>query len=120
MTRRLTFRTARPNRTAHLLGWTLLAAVCCFLLWIAFGGAARAEDPGSLSGAGPKAAARAVGNAGTAAAGAIARDASNAATVPGYAGTNVPSATSARMPWRARAGRGSPIRTTPAGGPDAA
>ena len=82
MTRRLTFRTARPDRTARLLGWMLLAAVCGFLLWIVFGGAAQAEDP--------KAAARAIGNAGTAAARAIARDASNAATVPGYAGTNVP------------------------------
>ena len=82
MTRRLTFRTARPDRTARLLGWMLLAAVCGFLLWIVFGGAARAEDP--------KAAARAIGNAGTAAATAIARDASSAATVPGYAGTNLP------------------------------
>jgi len=56
--------------------------VCCFLLWIVFGGAANAGDP--------KAAARAIGNAGTTAATAIARDSSNAATVPGYAGTNVP------------------------------
>ena len=45
-------------------------------------GCSRAEDP--------KAAARAIGNAGTAAARAIARDSSNAADVPGYAGTNLP------------------------------
>ena len=64
------------------MGWTLLAAVFCFLLWIVFGGGAQAGDP--------KAEARAIGNAGTSAAGAIARDAANASTVPGYAGTNLP------------------------------
>ena len=90
MTRRPIFRRVRASRTTRLLAWTLMAAVCCFLLWIVFGGAARAEDPGSLSGASPKAAARSIGNAGTAAARAIARDASNTAAVPGYAGTNVP------------------------------
>ena len=79
MTARVTARNAGATR---LLGWALMAAVCGFLLWIVFGGVSRAEDP--------KAAARAIGNAGTAAARAIARDASNAATVPGYAGTNLP------------------------------
>ena len=64
------------------MGWTLLVAVFCFLLWIVCGGGARAGDP--------KAEARAIGNAATAAARTIARDASNAATVPGYAGTNLP------------------------------
>ncbi len=83
-------RDRRSERAGSLLGWILLAAVCGFLLWIVFGGGAQAEDPGSLSGASPKAAARAIGNAGTAAARAIARDASNAAAVPGYAGTNLP------------------------------
>jgi len=82
MSARRIFRKTRTPLAAPLLGWALLTAVCCFLLWIVFGGAARAEDP--------KAAARAIGNAGTAAATAIARDASNAASVPGYAGTNVP------------------------------
>ncbi len=79
------------------IGWTLLAAVFCFLLWIVFGGGAQAEDP--------KAAARAIGNAGTSAASAIARDASNAVTVPGYAGTNVPerSLTASGMEDAARA-----------------
>ena len=67
---------------ARLVGWTLLAAVFCFLLWIVLGGAANAADP--------KAAARELGAAETAAAGAIARDASKTATVPGYAGTEVP------------------------------
>ncbi len=70
------------HRRTRLLGLVVLAAVFGFLLWIVFGGGASAEDP--------KAAARAIGNAGAAAAGAIARDASNAATVPGYAGTNLP------------------------------
>ena len=73
---------SRRAWVSRLLGWTVLAAVCGFLLWIVFGGGASAEDP--------KAAARAIGNAGAAAAGAIARDASNATTVPGYAGTNPP------------------------------
>ena len=82
MTGRRIFRGAPAPLAARLFGWTLMAAVCCFLLWIVFGGAAHAGDP--------KAEARAIGNAGTAAARAIARDSSNAATVPGYAGTNVP------------------------------
>ena len=81
---------ARGRRPTRLLGWMLIVAVCGFLLWIVFGGAAHA-DPGSVSGAGdPKAAARAIGAGGNAAARTIARDSSNAATVPGYAGTNLP------------------------------
>ena len=82
MTGRRMFRRARTPLAGRLVGWALLTAVCGFLLWIVFGGAARAEDP--------KAAARAIGNAGTATAGAIARDASKSATVPGYVGTNIP------------------------------
>ena len=83
-------RVARRERASRMFGWALLAAVCGFLLWIVFGGAAHA-DPGSGSGAGdPKAAARAIGNAGNATARTIARDSSNAAEVPGYAGTNLP------------------------------
>ena len=74
--------TAQRARAGRLLGWTLMAAVCGFLLWIVFGGAAHAEDA--------LAAARAIGSAGNSAAGAIARDSSNAADVPGYAGTDVP------------------------------
>ena len=82
MSARPEFGRVRTSRMTRMLAWTLMAAVCCFLLWIVFGGAARAEDP--------KAAARSIGNAGTAAARAIARDSSNAATVPGYTGTNLP------------------------------
>ena len=73
---------ARANRIRFLLACVLVAAVFCFLLWIVLGGGARADDP--------KSAARAIGNAGAATAGAIARDASKAASVPGYAGTNLP------------------------------
>ena len=73
---------ARRARTDRLLGWSLMMAVCGFLLWIVFGGAAHAEDP--------KAAARAIGYAGNSAARAVARDSSSAAEVPGYAGTNLP------------------------------
>ena len=54
----------------------------CLMLWVVSGMAARAEDP--------RAAARAIGNAGNAAARTIARESSNAAQVPGYAGTNLP------------------------------
>ncbi len=88
---------SRRTWVSRLLGWTLLTAVCAFLLWIVFGGGAQAEDP--------KAAARAIGQAGAAAAGAIARDASNVVTVPGYAGTNVPerSLTASGMEDAARA-----------------
>ena len=70
------------TRIVRLLAWIAMLAVCCPMLWVLSGMAAHAEDP--------KAAARAIGQAGTAAAGAIARDASKAGTVPGYAGTNVP------------------------------
>ncbi len=82
MTGRPIFRNSRAPRVSRVLGWTLLAAVCGFLLWIVFGGAAHAEDP--------KAAARTIGNAGNAAARTIARDSSIAAEVPGHAGTNLP------------------------------
>ena len=82
MSARPAFRNPRRSRATGLLAWALLAAVCAFLLWIVFGGVTYAEDP--------KAAARAIGNAGNSAARAIARDSSNAAEVPGYSGTNVP------------------------------
>ena len=72
----------RRERVIRLLGWALMAAVCGFLMWVVFGGAAQAEDP--------KTAARAIGAGGNSAARAIARDSSKAADVPGYAGTNLP------------------------------
>ena len=87
----------RATRIARLLAWIAMFALCCLMLWTLGGIAAHAEDP--------KAAARAIGQAGTAAAGAIARDASKAGTVPGYAGTNVPerSLTASGMEDAARA-----------------
>ena len=72
----------RATRIVRLLAWTAMFALICLMLWVVSGMAARAEDP--------RVAARAIGHAGTAAAGAIARDSTNTATVPGYAGTNVP------------------------------
>ena len=53
MTSRPDFRRNRGSRSTRLLAWTVMAAVCCFLLWIVSGMAVRAEDP--------KAAARAIG-----------------------------------------------------------
>ena len=72
----------RGTRVFRLLTWTAMFALVCLMLWVVSGMAARAEDP--------KAAARAIGNAGNAAARTIARDSSNTAEVPGYAGTNLP------------------------------
>ena len=72
----------RATRIVRLLAWTAMFALCCLMLWTLGGMAAHAEDP--------RAAARSLGQAGAAAAGAIARDASKAGTVPGYAGTDVP------------------------------
>ena len=68
----------RGTRVVRLLTWTAMFALVCLMLWIV---SAQAD---------PKAAARAIGNAGNAAARTIARDASNAADVPGSAGTNLP------------------------------
>ncbi len=75
-------RSGRGQRVARLPGYVVTVAVFAFLFWIVLGGVAHSGDP--------KAAARAIGNAGTATAGAIARDASKASAIPGYAGTNVP------------------------------
>ena len=44
MTGRRIFRGASAPLAARLFGWTLLAAVCGFLLWIVFGGAADAGE----------------------------------------------------------------------------
>ena len=71
----------RGTRIVRLLAW-IMAFACAVLLFAILAESARAEDP--------KAAARAIGQAGAAAAGAIARSAGSAATVPGYAGTDVP------------------------------
>ncbi|MDE0150498.1 MAG: conjugal transfer protein TraN [Rhodospirillaceae bacterium] len=68
----------RGTRVVRLLTWTAMFALVCLMLWIV---SAQAD---------PKEAARAIGNAGNAAARAVARDSSNAADVPGYAGTDLP------------------------------
>ena len=80
----------------RLLAWTTMAGGYVLTLW-ALSGAARADDP--------KDAAREIGQAGAAAAGAIARDAAKAQAVPGFAGTNLPEAnlTDAGMDDAARA-----------------
>ena len=78
-------RNAPAARRIRLLDGTVIVAVVCFLLWIVLGGGASGAD-----GIDPKAAARAIGAGGNAAAGAIARDSSNAAEVPGYVGTDLP------------------------------
>ena len=72
----------RATRIVRLLAWLAMFAACCLMLWVLAHEAAHAEDP--------KAAAREIGRAGQTAAGAIARDAAKAGTVPGYAGTDVP------------------------------
>ena len=72
----------RATRIVGLRPWLALIAVCCLMLWVVAHQTARAEDP--------KAAARALGQTGNTAAGAIARDVSKAGTVPGYPGTDVP------------------------------
>ncbi len=72
----------RGTRIFRLLTWAAMFVLVCLMLWVVSGMAARAEDP--------KAAARAIGNTGNSAARAVARDSSNAADVPGYAGTSLP------------------------------
>jgi len=67
---------------ARALDWIALAALVCLIAWVSATTPARAEDP--------KAAARALGQAGNASAAAAARDAANVAEVPGYAGTDLP------------------------------
>ena len=72
----------RATRVVRLVTWLAMFVLCCLMLWVMEGQAAQAGDP--------KAAARELGRAGNTAAGAIARDASQTGTVPGYAGTHVP------------------------------
>ena len=73
----------RATRVVRLLTWTAMFVLVCPMLWVVSGMAASAGED-------PRAAARAIGNAGNAAARTIARDSSNAADVPGHAGTNLP------------------------------
>ena len=70
------------TRVFRLLAWIAMLAACSLMLWLLSVEVGRADDP--------RAAAREVGQAGTADAIALARDASKAQKVPGFAGTNVP------------------------------
>ena len=70
------------TRIVRLLAWLAAFALFAALLWLPVTSAVRAADP--------HAAAWALGQAGTAAAGAIARDPASAGKVPGYTGTAVP------------------------------
>ena len=76
----------RGTRIVRSLNWTAMFVLVCLMPWGISGMVAEAEA-GSED---PRAAARAIGNAGSAAAGAIARDGAKTATVPGYAGTDLP------------------------------
>ena len=72
----------RATRIVRLLAWIAMFAICCLMLWTLGARAAQAQDP--------KAAARELGQAGLAEAGAIAKDAASTVGVPGYAGTDLP------------------------------
>ena len=72
----------RATRIVRLLAWMAMFAICCLMLWTLGVTGAFADDP--------KAAARTLGQAGLATAGAIAKDAANADAIPGYAGTDLP------------------------------
>ena len=73
----------RGTRVFRLLTWTAMFVLVCLMLWVVSGMVAKAGED-------PRAAAREIGRAGSAAAGAIARDAASTGTVPGYAGTDLP------------------------------
>ncbi len=87
----------RGTRVVRLLTWTAMFVLVCLMLWLVSGMVAKAEDP--------RASARAIGQAGASAAGAIARDGASGGKVPGYAGTEVPerSLTASGMEDAARA-----------------
>ena len=72
----------RPARVVRFLAWIAVLGLIFLAGWTVSGTVVRAESP--------KDAARSLGTAGNAAARAIVRDSSNAATVPGYAGTDLP------------------------------
>ena len=92
----------RATRIVRLLAWMMALACAVLVFGILASVAARAEEP--------LAAARELGRAGQAAAGAIARDASSSGKVPGYAGTDVPERdlTAAGMEDAARAALADP------------
>ena len=83
----------RVIRYTRLATWLMafVSAVAVFVLLLMLISVAAWAGPGSVSGTGdPRAAAADLGRTGQAAAGAIARDATSASEVPGYAGTDVP------------------------------
>ena len=72
----------RATRIVRLLAWLAMFAICCLMLWTLGAKAGEGQDP--------KAAARALGQAGLASAGAIASDGASTAQVPGFVGTDLP------------------------------
>ena len=72
----------RASRIARILAWIATLGLLCLAGWTVSGTVVRAEDP--------KAAARALGAAGNAAAQSVARDSASASAVPGFAGTDLP------------------------------
>ena len=72
----------RGSRIFRLLAFVTMIALMCLAGWTVSGTVVRAESP--------KDAARALGAAGNAAAQGVARDSAAAATVPGFAGTDLP------------------------------
>ena len=73
---------SRVSRIFRILAWGAALGFLCLAGWTVSGTVVRAESP--------KEAARALSVAGNTAARTIARDPANAATVPGYAGTDLP------------------------------
>ena len=95
----------------QLLASRATRILCCLMLWTLSGMAAHADDP--------KEAAREIGRAGQAAAGALARDAGAAVKVPAMRAPTGRSAISAHRSWRTRPGGALPMRTIPAARPGA-
>ena len=88
-------------------GMKIVILVLLLLAHLSAGGA-WAEDP--------KAAARAIGEAGRAAAAAVAKDPASASKVPGYAGTNLPERDLGADDLEARRERAWPIPPIPVAG----
>lgn len=82
----LAFTIDAVTRVVRLMTWLAMYFTVCTALWILTKHAARAAGPQED----PRAAALAVGRAGSLAAGELVRDADTARDVPGFAGTDVP------------------------------
>lgn len=83
---RLSLAVDLTTRIVRLLAWIAMFIAVCLVIGMLSKHTARAAGPQQD----PRAAAQAVGQAGLAAAGAIARDSTKTTAVPGYAGTNLP------------------------------